>query len=59
MQEAQAKYRKLVLLLLPFIGAMIAGQALMKQEWNVSRVGLFLFFVVFFCVRLTMWIREK
>ena len=59
MEETQAKYRKLLLILLPIVGIMIAGEQLLLDEWNVVRVGLFLFFVGFLAYRVVVLIRER
>lgn len=59
MPDKQAKYRKYLLLLLPLLGIMIMGQGLIQYEWNVIRLALFLFFVLFFAYRVVVLIRER
>jgi hypothetical protein len=58
-QDAQAKYRKWLLLLLPIVGILMVGEGLLQYEWNATRVGLFLFFVGFLAFRVIMLIRER
>ncbi len=59
MEEAQARYRKYLLLLLPIVGIFLVGEGLLQYEWNPIRVGLFLFFVAFLIYRIIVLIREK
>jgi hypothetical protein len=58
-QEAQAKYRKWLLLLLPIVGIFIVGEELLQYEWNPMRVGLFLFFAGFLVYRVVVLVRER
>ena len=59
MGETQARYRKLLLLLLPIVGIFIMGEGLLQYEWNPARVGLFLFFVGFLAYRVVVLVRER
>ena len=61
MEELQARYRKFLLLVLPVIGVLLSGQALLKFWPAVSVPGLVLliFFVAFFVYRLIVYVRTK
>lgn len=61
MEELQARYRKFLLLVLPVIGVLVSGQALLESAPQVSVPGLVLlvFFVLFFVYRLIVFVRTK
>lgn len=61
MEELQARYRKFLLLVLPVIGVLLSGQALLESWPAVSVPGLVLliFFVAFFVYRLIVYVRAK
>lgn len=61
MEELQARYRKFLLLVLPVIGVLLSGQALLDSWPAVSVPGLVLliFFVAFFVYRLIVYVRTK
>ena len=61
MEELQARYRKFLLLVLPVIGVLLSGQALLESWPAVSAPGLVLltFFVAFFVYRLIVYVRTK
>ncbi|MEP6776553.1 MAG: hypothetical protein ABJA50_13240 [Chloroflexota bacterium] len=61
MEELQARYRKFLLLVLPVIGVLLSGQALLESWPAVSVPGLVLliFFVAFFVYRLIVYVRTK
>jgi hypothetical protein len=60
-EELQARYRKFLLLVLPVIGVLLSGQALLESWPAVSVPGLLLliFFVAFFVYRLIVYVRTK
>jgi hypothetical protein len=60
-EELQARYRKFLLLVLPVIGVLLSGQALLESWPAVSVPGLVLliFFVAFFVYRLIVYVRTK
>jgi hypothetical protein len=60
-EELQARYRKFLLLVLPVIGVLLSGQALLESWPAVSVPGLVLliFFVAFFVYRLIVYVRAK
>jgi hypothetical protein len=60
-EELQARYRKFLLLVLPVIGVLLSGQALLESWPVVSVPGLVLliFFVAFFVYRLIVYVRTK
>ncbi len=61
MEELQARYRKFLLLVLPVIGVLLSGQALLESWPAVSVPGmvLLIFFVAFFVYRLIVYVRTK
>ena len=61
MEELQARYRKFLLLVLPVIGVLLSGQALL-ESWpavSVPGLALLIFFVAFFVYRLIVYVRTK
>jgi hypothetical protein len=60
-EELQARYRKFLLLVLPVIGVLLSGQALLESWPAVSVPGLVLliFFVAFFVYSLIVYVRTK
>jgi hypothetical protein len=60
-EELQARYRKFLLLVLPVIGVLLSGQALLESWPAISVPGLVLliFFVAFFVYRLIVYVRTK
>ncbi|HST03964.1 MAG TPA: hypothetical protein VLQ48_04440 [Chloroflexia bacterium] len=61
MEDLQARYRKLLLMVLPVMGMLVSGQALLESGPEVSVPGLILllFFVAFFVYRLVVFVRTK
>ena len=57
--EVQAKYRQGLLIVLPAMGILIAGESLLTEAWNPIRVGLFLFFVVMLGYRVFLMMKKK